>query len=113
MILALLMASVIATAPNADPAAAIPDAATRKAAMACESALAGAPGGELQSISVESVKTAGSQRLLAGRIQVFLKADSPPPGMLAPTHVINAEMDYRCRLQGSKVVEATVGPIAN
>lgn len=108
MTILLLALGVVAAAAPSDPAAGIADAATRQAAMACESALGTAAGGELQAIAVESLRRSPTRTVLKGTIRVLLRPPPAPPGELSAAHVINAKMGYQCTLSGPKVVKATV-----
>lgn len=110
MMILMLSMGVLAASPQIDPAAGISDVANRRAAVACESALGSAAGGELQSISVKSASRTGSRTVLKGTIRVFLKPAPPPPGELSAPHIINARMHYQCRIAGDNVVKATVTP---
>ena len=83
---------------------------TSNAVRLCRPALAVKAGGEIQTITATSMRKSGRSSIVTGRLTAFIGMGSPQPGSASAHHLIRADFDFRCRINGRNVGKTTVTP---
>ena len=92
------------------PAAASP--AQGDLAMRCRPALAGKVGGEVQDLTVVTIRRTKRWTLVTGEMRA-LERPAAEPGGLTPHHILNVRYSYTCRLAGGASPRVKVARLNN